>query len=155
MPNLHFDNKSSVPLIGDSLMVTKKVGEGIFRYPFLMGVFPMLTPNPINIAPVNMISSSRSGYSNSYDPWVIPTLIEIESYGTSMSLSLAKQAYSMIQSVEQSYKYESSILLDAELDQYSFPNWETSPSNSHYFLNGTLPSDEAILEVLTLSERPW
>jgi hypothetical protein len=35
------------------------------------------------------------------------------------------------------------------------PVWATSLSYSHDFLNETLPSDEAILEAMNGSERPW
>jgi hypothetical protein len=33
--------------------------------------------------------------------------------------------------------------------------WATSSSFSHDFLNDTLPSDEAIVEVMNGSNRPW
>lgn len=56
----------------------------------------------------------------------------------------------MIQSIGESIDFESGPLLDEELDQCSSPNWEKYPPLSHNFLNGTLPSDEAILEVMTL-----
>ena len=45
---------------------------------------------------------------------------------------------------------------EVELDQYSFPKWEEIPSSpSHDFLSETLLSDEDILEVMMMSERPW
>lgn len=66
-----------------------------------MGVFPMPAPKPINVAPINMIYFVNNGCTNSYDPWVIPTLKEIEYYGASMPLLLAEQADFAIQPAKQ------------------------------------------------------
>jgi hypothetical protein len=35
------------------------------------------------------------------------------------------------------------------------PMWATSLSFSHDFLDGTLPSDEAIIEAMNGSDKPW
>jgi hypothetical protein len=42
-----------------------------------------------------------------------------------------------------------------EEDTVLRPVWATSLSYSHDFLDDTLPSDEAILETMNVSERPW
>ena len=46
--------------------------------------------------------------------------------------------------------------MEGELDPYSLPEWEDIPSSSsHDFLNDVLLLDEAIIEAMALSERPW
>ena len=70
-----------------------------------------------------------------------------------MLLSPAEKTYSAIQS-----ESVSSICPHTgdALDIYSLPEWAAIPSSSsHDFLNDVLLSDEAILEAMTLSERPW
>ena len=43
-----------------------------------------------------------------------------------------------------------------ELDQYSLPEWAKMPSSpSHDFLSTPFLFDEAILEAMMVSERPW
>ena len=65
------------------------------------------------------------------DPWVILNPSEVESYGDTMLLSLAKLSYSVIQSETKStvcFSHEN------ELDQYSLPQWVDVPSSpSHDF----------------------
>ena len=70
-----------------------------------------------------------------------------------MPLSLTELSYSAIQS-----ESESTVCFPQEdkLDQYSLPEWADIPSSSsHDFLSDTLLSDEAILEAMMPSERPW
>ena len=45
--------------------------------------------------------------------------------------------------------------LDLELDQFSLPNWAKNSPLSHDFLENVLPSDEVVMEVMTLTEWPW
>ena len=45
--------------------------------------------------------------------------------------------------------------LDLELDQFSLPNWAKDSPLSHDFLNNVLPLDEAIMEVMAFTNRPW
>jgi hypothetical protein len=42
-----------------------------------------------------------------------------------------------------------------EEDHILKPVWDTSSSFSHDFFNDTLPSDEAIVEAMNGSDRPW
>jgi hypothetical protein len=42
-----------------------------------------------------------------------------------------------------------------EDDPFLWPIWATSSSFSHDSLNGTLPLDEAIIEAINGSVRPW
>ena len=113
-----------------------------------MGVFPPPVPNTI-VSLINMISSVGSHLG---DPWVILNPSEMESYGDTMSLSLAKLSYSAIQCETESNVFFSQ---KNELDQYSLPEWEEIPSSlSHDFLSDTLLSDEAIVKAMMMSERP-
>lgn len=114
-----------------------------------MGVFSPPVPDAF-VAPINMISSVGTFMG---DPWILPNLTEVETYGDTMSLSSAEKTYSAIQS--ESISAISSPQED-ELDQYSLLEWADIPSSSsHEFLSDTLLSDEAILEAMMLSERPW
>ena len=113
-----------------------------------MGVFPPPVPDAF-VAPINMISSIGTFVG---DPWILPDLTEVERYGNTMPLSPAKRTYSAIQS-----ESASTICSPQEdkLDQYSLPEWANIPSSSsHDFLSDTLLSEKAILEAMTLSERP-
>jgi hypothetical protein len=111
------------------------------------GGFPLFAPNIPKITPVNMISSIGS-----YDPWVIPFPSEIESFGDIMSLSLAELSYSMIHLAGQSVDTDHCPSFLGELNQSFFPYGAPPLSVTHDFLNDTLPSDESILEFLSLSE---
>jgi hypothetical protein len=87
------------------------------------------------------------------DPLILPNPAEIESFGDTMPLSLAKLSYLVMQS-----EFESTFCFsqENELNQYSLPEWvDISSSSSHDFLNDTLLSDESILKAMMLSERPW
>ena len=57
-------------------------------------VFPPLVPDAF-VTPINMISSIGTFVG---DPWILPDLTEVETYGDTMPLSLAERTYSAIQS---------------------------------------------------------
>jgi hypothetical protein len=59
-----------------------------------MAVFPPHVPDAF-IAPINMISFV---YTFLGDPWIIPNLTDIKTYGDTMSLSPVEKTYSAIQS---------------------------------------------------------
>jgi hypothetical protein len=42
-----------------------------------------------------------------------------------------------------------------EYDQFTSPIWVINPPSSHDFLDVEFPSDEAILEAMTMDDRPW
>jgi hypothetical protein len=76
-----------MPFIGDSSGGYESVGIGMFKYPSLMGIFPLPTPDTTHIAPINMIFSSTSGSLGSVDPWVVPHPEDVDSYGASIPLT--------------------------------------------------------------------
>lgn len=86
-----FHSSTNVPFISESSLVIKAVGAYLYKDPCLMGIFPMHAPNTLNLTPINMISSTQSEY-----PWIILDLLEVDSFGGSMPLSLAKLSYSVI-----------------------------------------------------------
>lgn len=147
-PNVRFDATANIPLV-NSHAAPELIGAGLFKEPCLTDVFPPSVPDAF-VAPINMISSVGTFMG---DPWILPSPTEVEQYGDTMPLSPAEKTYSMIQS-------ESVSLIcpptgDA-LDIYSLPEWAAIPSSSsHDFLNDVLLSDKAIIEAMTLSERPW
>ena len=74
-------------------MVPELIGAGIFKDPFLMGVFLSPIPDAI-VAAINMISSVGTFVG---DPWILPSPAEVEQYGNTMPLSPAEKTYSAIQ----------------------------------------------------------
>lgn len=133
-------------MIGYSSIKYETIRDGLFKDSSLMDIFPSPPPDPPRIVPINMISTNTS-----YDPWILPHSNEIESYGTCMPFTPIETSYDAIQSTKPSIDIDLSHLLDAKLDQFYLPNWETISSLSHDFLNDILPSDEAIMEVMALT----
>ena len=147
-PTIRFDAPANIPLV-NSHAEPKLIGAGLFKDPCLMGVFPPPVPDAF-ISPINMISSVGTFVG---DPWILPSPAEAEQYGDTMPLSPTEKTYSAIQSESVS---PSCPPPEDVLDIYSLPEWAAIPSSSsHDFLNDVLLSDEAILEAMTLSERPW
>ena len=148
-PNVRFDTAANVPLVSNSYVVPELIGVGRFKDPCLMGVFLPHVPDAF-VAPINMISSVGTFVG---DPWILPDPTKVETYGDTMPLSSAEKTYSTIQSKSVSVICPPS---EDELDQYSLPKREDiSSSSSHDFLSDALLLDEAILEAMMLSERPW
>ena len=88
-PNVRFDTTANAPLVSNSHPVTELIGAGIFKDPYLMGVFPPPVPDAF-VVPINMISSVDTLMG---DPWVLPNPVEVETFGDTMPLSLAKKSY--------------------------------------------------------------
>jgi len=65
------------------------ISVGMFKYPSLMGIFPLPLQSPTaHIAHINIISSYTSGSHGSYDPWVALHPKDVESYGASILLTM-------------------------------------------------------------------
>ena len=113
-----------------------------------MGAFPSPAPN---VATVNMISSVAHQSQDHFDPWVMPEPSTIESLGDAMPLSFAEEQYAAIQAFSDTSRCDEYHLVSSD----SLPTWlQSIPSSSDHFLEN-FPSDESILEVMSLSERPW
>ena len=72
-----------------------------------------------------------------------------------MPLSSIEKSYMEIVAIETPIAVNPSQPLDLELDQFSLPSWAKNSPLSHDFLENILPSDEAIVEVLSLTKHPW
>jgi hypothetical protein len=73
--------------------------------------------------------------------------------GMAMPLSVAEIAYQAV--LDSSADPDPITSQTDEEDPVLRPVWATSLSCSHDFLDETLPSDEAILEAMNGSKRPW
>ena len=93
-PNVRFDAAANVPLVSNSHVVPELIGVGLFKDPYLMGVFPPPIPDAF-ATPINMISSIGMFMGH---PWILLDPTEVETYGDTMLLSPAERTYSTIQS---------------------------------------------------------
>lgn len=120
----------------------ENVGARLFKDPTLTGVFPLPPPN---ITPINMISV-RS------DPWVLPPTNHIESWDDMMLLSPAELNY--IKIVAASTPPPKHALSSRALDSYVHSPWLGDEATSDP-LKEIFPSDEAIIETMSLEDSPW
>jgi hypothetical protein len=149
----------SVPIVDNSQKETENIGVGM--YPSLMGTFNFLAPiSYINAISGESSSSLRSvSFRTSYfdDPWTLPSptmSYEGQSHiRMEMSLSAAEIAYQAIQ--EATVDPDPPSSWTKEMDPVLEPIWVVDSSSSHDFLDGTFPSNEAILEAMTGPDRPW
>jgi hypothetical protein len=149
----------SIPVIDNSQSTTENMG--VKMYSSLMGIFDFSTSNHHVYAMYSRPSSTKRSipFCTSYfsDPWTLPSLnssCEGQSHvGMDMPLSVAEIAYQSV--------LNSSADLDPvtspmnEDDPVLRPVWATLLSCSHDCLDETFPSDEAILEAMNGSDRPW
>jgi len=78
----------NVLLVGDFQLSYESVGVGLLKYSTLMGNFSLPTPTPSTlITQVNTISSMVHQSLGSLDPWVVPTLSQLESFSDIMPLN--------------------------------------------------------------------
>jgi hypothetical protein len=91
------------------------------------------------------------------DPWTLPSPSSSSEgqlhVGMVMPLSIVEIAY---QAILDSFIDPNPVTSQKDEDDPILrPVWATSLSCSHDFLDETLPSDEAILEAMNVSKRPW
>lgn len=118
------------------------MGACLFKYSALMGNF--LFPPP-HVASINMVSIKS-------DPWVIPSLDLVDTWGMVMPLSSAETNYVEIVSASSSASPDSSVL-KSSLDTYSQTPW-LGAFESPDPLTETFLADEGIMEVMSLEEPP-
>jgi hypothetical protein len=129
----------------------ESVGVGLLKDSSLMCTFP--TPLPLNthhISTVDMISTMAYQSLESSDPWIVPSPLEFNALGDTMPLSPTETSYVAIQST--SLSSDDQHLLAP--DSYSMPSWLNSFSSSIDYILPIFPSDESIMEMLSIDEIP-
>ena len=104
-------SEGNVPFVEHISVPYENVGAGLFKEPALMGVFSLPPPN---FASISMISVHS-------DPWILPSIDQIEPWGEEMPLSPAELNY--IEIVAASASYAESTVSSGALDSDDFPPW--------------------------------
>jgi hypothetical protein len=152
-PDARTQTTNNIPFLGDSKITYESVGVGLLKYSSLMGTFPTpLPPTTQHIATmVNMISTMVHQSFESSDPWIVPSPLEFDTLGDTMPLSPAEAEYNAIQSTSPSLD-DQHLLASTS---YSLPSWLDSLSSTFDYILHIFPSDESIMEMLSIEEAPW
>jgi hypothetical protein len=143
---------NNIRFLGDHPVTYESVGVGLLKYSSLMGTFPTpLPPTAHHISAVNMISTLPYQSLESSDPWIVPSPLEFDVLGDTMPLSPAEAAYVAIQSASPSSNDSHSLAPDT----YSVPSWLDSLSSIVDYISHIFPSDESIMEMLSIDNFPW
>lgn len=111
--NLRANDSTNVLFVGDSQGAYESVSVGMFKDSSLMGTFPFsLLDTSKGKTRVCIISSVTSGSLGFYDPWLVPSPIEVDSYGARMPLHAIDTHSLVIQST--SYNPNLGLPLDVE-----------------------------------------
>jgi hypothetical protein len=149
---------STVPMVDNPQAGVVNVGVGLC--PSLMGTFDYPHPqgdvkfiSTHHKAEIFHVSSFRMTYFK--DPWTLPspsaTMDETGKAGMATPLSTAEVAYSLVQ---QTLATPDPILAQ-ELDPLLEPIWAHDSLTDINSLDLVLPCDEAIIEAMTGSDKPW
>ena len=136
-------SENNVPYVDKIPNPPDSVGPGLFKNPVLMGIFPVPPPHTVQ---VNMISRSD-------DPWIIPSPEQVTDFGESVPLTLVEINYCEIVAASDPPLSQHAPLIMA-LDIYFQSPW-LDEADSPNPLKETFPSDEAIIETMSLEELPW
>jgi hypothetical protein len=151
-PGARIPTTNNIPFLGDHPVTYESVGVGLLKDSSLMGTFPTpIPPTTHHIVVVNMISTMPYQSLESSDPWVVPSPLEFDVLGDTMSLSPAEAAYVTIQSASPSSNTSHSLAPDT----YSVPSWLDSLSSAIDYISHIFPSDESIMEMLSIDDLPW
>jgi hypothetical protein len=151
-PDARIPATNNIPFLGDHPVTYESVGVGLLKDSSLMGTFPTpLPPTAHHIATVNMISTLPYQSLESSDPWIVPSPLEFDVLGDTMPLSPAEAAYVAIQSASPSSNNSHSLAPDT----YSVPSWLDSLSSVVDYISHIFPSDESIMEMLSIDDLPW
>jgi hypothetical protein len=149
----------SIPVIKNSQLEPKNIS--VRMYSSLMGTFDFLALSHHVYAMFSrLVSSGRSiPFRTSYfsDTWTLPSPnLSCEGHlhaGMAMPLSKTKIVYQVV--LDSSADPNPVTSLTNKEDPDIRPVWVTSLSCSHDFLNENLPFDEAIIESMNASDKPW
>jgi hypothetical protein len=151
-PDARIPTTNNIPFLGDSKITYESVGVGILKDSLLMGTFPRpLPPTSQHIAMINMISNMAYQSYESSDPWIVPTPLEFDALGDTMPLSHAKVAYDANQPPSPSPDDQQLLVSTA----YSLSSWLDSLSSTFDYILRIFPSNESIMEMLSIKEVPW
>jgi hypothetical protein len=151
-PDTRIPATNNIPFLGHHPVTYERVGVGLLKDSSFMGTFP--TPHPSiahHISVINMISTLPYQSLESSDPWVVPSPLEFDVLGDTMPLSPAEAAYIAIQSASPSSNNSHSLAPDT----YLVPSWLDSLSSVVDYISHIFPSDESIMEILSIDNLPW
>jgi hypothetical protein len=151
-PNARTPATNNIPFLGDHKITYESIGVGLLKYSILMGTFP--TPLPLtthHISTIDMISTMAYQSLESSNPWIVPSPLEFNALGDTMPLSPAKTSYVAIQSTSPSSDDQHLLAPDS----YSMPSWLNSLSSTIDYISPIFPSDESIMEILSIDKLPW
>jgi hypothetical protein len=149
---------SMVPMIDNPQRGIVNVGDGLC--PSFMGTFDYLPPqgdvkfvSDHHKVEIFQVSSFHMTYFN--DPWIIPspsaTMEGTGHHGMSMPLSAVEEAYSLFQQA----LADTDPTPTQQLDLIPDPIWAQGSLVGTDSLDLVLPLDEAIIEVMTILDKPW
>jgi len=142
---------NNIPFLGDHKITYESVGVGLLKYYILMVTFPTPLPSTTNhISTIDMILTTTYQSLESSDPWIVPNPLEFDALGDTIPLSPSETSYVAIQS--SSHSSDDQHLLAA--DNYSMPSWLSSLSSVIDYISPIFPSDESIMEILSIDELP-
>jgi hypothetical protein len=151
-PDARTPATNNIPFLGDHKITYESIGVGLLKDSSLMGTFPTpLPPTTHHIATINMISTMVYQSLESSDPWVVPSPLEFDALGDTMPLSPAETSYVAIQSASPSSDDQHLLAPDT----YSMPSWLSSLSSAFDYISQIFPSDESIMEMLSIDDVPW
>jgi hypothetical protein len=150
-PNTRTPATNNSPFLGDNKITYESVGVGILKYSSLMGTFPApFPPTTQHIAIINIISTMAYQSLESSDPWVVPSSLEFDALGDAMPLSPAEASYNAIQSASPSLDDQHLLASNT----YLLASWLNSLSFAFDHISHIFPSDESIMEILSIDEVP-
>ena len=140
-PDTSNSDANSVPVIGHSKPHYEDIGVGLLKDSTINGVFPEV-PCPHNT--VNMIASTGS--------WLASSSSTEEITGDRMPLSPHEKWYESIQALSDTLEQRDHHVA---ADAYSLPCWLNEHDRSSDYLSLNLPSDESIMEAMSVDDLPW
>jgi hypothetical protein len=130
----------------------ESVGVGLLKYSSLMGNFPTpIPPTTHHISTVDMILTTAYQSLESSDPWIVPSPLEFDALGDTVPLSSIETSYISIQSASPSSDDQHLLAPNS----YSMPSQLSSLSSAIDYISPIFPSDESIMEMLSIDELPW
>jgi hypothetical protein len=151
-PDAHTPSTNNIPFFGYHKIMYESIGVGLLKDSSLMGTFPTpLPPTTHHVSTINMISTTVYQSLESSEPWVVPSPLELYALGDTMPLSPPKTSYIAIQSNSPSSDDQHLLAPDS----YLMPSWLNSLSSVIDYISQIFPSDESIMEMLSIDDVPW